>query len=862
MLFFKNKTSKKNTNNVDSEIKNKEIELYEKKSNKTKKKKKKTNDFKFMDDIIGIKDIHEKYIETTNEFSVIVSLSTLDYEILNNDEQTAFEDSLISLMMSLNFPIKFKTTTKKFNLTDFKNLLNSTKLTEETQIQYREKLIKKAEEIEQSKDIYIRQNYLVISALKINNDKERTLRELNSRFQTVMNALLSANIKAKVITKLEAYQLFYDIFNKYSNLQILDTLENGSYDLYSQGVGILYKPDDINEQIDKNLLEIGTKEEEMLKDEDIFINGTVSIKSMIKPDIFDVQDDYIKLGRNRYCRIYTFENLPRFLNVGYLNELLTLGMVDITTYIENIPDGLVIKTITQKYSKIKSQVDLKQSKGAIVDYDQLLAAQDLDKLRELIQTNSDRMFYIQNLITLWAETKDELDYKSNLLEDICARKGIKSRVLVKDQKAGFISTLPLGRNTYKENLRNITTGAAVSFFPIGNTELCHKYGIYFGKNLITNSPISYDQFLGQRNLANSNELTNPHMFICGKAGSGKSVTEKVTTARKRSAGHWIIILDPEKEYEKLCKKLGGKYITIKVGQKSGINPFEVEIEEDERGRKYVDLYAKMAEIRSMLNSFAVIYRGKQLEGTELTSFERAFHKLFTDRGINRDPNSLYEDNPYGVGKIKKKLPTLSDLKNELAKDEYTKDFAELMNLITGEGSMALFDCETDPKMNIENNPLIGINLKELDEFTQHFAMKSILTWIWGTFSNYKYKNYDKDVVVDEGWIFAKMREGEYLEHIARRGRKYKISLTIATQMIEEFLNNPSGEAIIKQCATKFIMKQDPSVAGQIVEFFHLSNSAKTLITGFDKGQGLLITEREQVLMQIELFDFEKDFALT
>lgn len=873
--MLKRKKMNKNTNAANDD----ELNLS---SNKKKNKNKKNKKIDYIiKDIIGIKNIFpynssgNACIETYDGFSIIITYSTKDIELLTDAEQRSFEDSIISFLMSLNFPIKYKTTTTKYDLKDFKECINAEKTNNEVIEEYRSNLTDKMEELEQNKLTYIRKNYLSISCPKFPDDKKRTMQELSARLRTVLTGIGNADVKYRILKVEEVYQLLYDSFNKNSNLIIQDLIQNGSFDLYSEGIGTIYNiplnEDSLNtETSDEGIVQASELkhdnnifENERIADSDIFENGTISLLDAIKPDIFQENKDHLYLGSDRLCRIFSIASLPRNLNVGYFNEFFAqLGVVDCNIYIENIPDGQVIRKLSGKFSKIASHIALKERNREIPDYDQQLAARDLDNLRELIQTNSDRMFYCQILFTIWATNEKELNEKSSLFQDICSRKNLLARTLVLDQKNAFINTLPINRMPFKENLRNINTGAGTSLFPIGNTELSHKYGLYYGTNLITNSPIVYDNFIGQRGSA---ELTNPMIFIVGKPGSGKSVLEKIKISRSRLVNQLNVILDPEGEYQSLTNKLGGKYITLKSGEKSGINPFDLEVELNDKGEMFIDLYGKMAEIRQMISLFIKHYRGEPLRGKELTGLESALKKLYTiDREITKDPESLYEDSPTGMGKIKKQLPILSDLKEELNKNEDTAEVGEIMKLITGDSMMAMFDCQSDPEIDIKN-PLISFNLKQLDDFTQYFAMTNILTWIWSKYSNWQYKDLFKTVSIDEGWVFARPDRAEsveFLNQLSRRGRKYKLSLVIASQNIEEFLSTPNGKTIIQLCATKFILKQDPNVAEKIVEFFGLSSNCRGYISNFQKGEALLITETDVTLMKVELFDFEHHFALT
>lgn len=207
------------------------------------------------------------------------------------------------------------------------------------------------------------------------------------------------------------------------------------------------------------------------------------------------------------------------------------------------------------------------------------------------------------------------------------------------------------------------------------------------------------------------------------------------------------------------------------------------------------------------------------------------------------------------------MPRFEEMRLELEKSEQAGELSEMMKIITSDGSMSFFDCESTIDLS---KRVVGISLKHIsDEFTKFFATANILSWIWSKFSNWKYKNICKRVVVDEGWLFAKYEHSAaFLEEIARRGRKYRISLVISSQMINEFLSSEAGKAVIHQCATKIIMKQDASVARDVSDFFKLSSRCNEFLSTFTSGQALLITEQNTVVMQVVPFEFEWEYIRT
>ena len=140
-------------------------------------------------------------------------------------------------------------------------------------------------------------------------------------------------------------------------------------------------------------------------------------------------------------------------------------------------------------------------------------------------------------------------------------------------------------------------------------------------------------------------------------------------------------------------------------------------------------------------------------------------------GITSDVNSLFErkggklgNGKYAIGKIPKKMPTLSDFQRN---------------------SLGIFDCESKITSDAE---IINFDMSEIkDEFTKLYASFVILTWVWQKFV-LKNKEKRKIIVCDEAWLFLKYQESaEFLVNVARRGRKYNVPLFIGSQFIDEFL---------------------------------------------------------------------------
>lgn len=186
--------------------------------------------------------------------------------------------------------------------------------------------------------------------------------------------------------------------------------------------------------------------------------------------------------------------------------------------------------------------------------------------------------------------------------------------------------------------------------------------------------------------------------------------------------------------------------------------------------------------------------GRTLTATEITEIEIVVNQLYSEKGITTDVNSLYEkkggklqNGKYVIGKIPKRMPTLSDFQHKLKERNKCNELAEILVPFLKGHSLGIFDCESKITSDAE---IINFDMSEIkDEFTKLYASFVTLTWAWQKFV-LKNREKKKIIVCDEAWLFLKYQESaEFLTNVARRGRKYNVALLIGSQFIDEFLNS-------------------------------------------------------------------------
>ncbi|RJO62786.1 MAG: DUF87 domain-containing protein [Dehalococcoidia bacterium] len=586
------------------------------------------------------------------------------------------------------------------------------------------------------------------------------------------------------------------------------------------------------------------------------------LHDLFSPDGLEERFDMLALGASKYCRVYVLTVYPREISVAWLDRIFSLGSVDLSVHVDPIPDRKIVYKLTEKVASAQAQrvVDMKAGNILRLPYLENVIG-DLESVRSAIQTNRERMFYVTVVIALHAFSEEELERKSNILDDILARNSAYLRVLVMRQVDGLKSALPVGNLVIQDYNRNLTTGGVAAMMPVSNPDLSHPGGVFIGYSMFTGAPVFYNSFIGPPH------LPNQHMACFGFSGSGKSTALKILVARSTLVGIKSVIIDPEGEYRSMVEKLaGGEVVKIAPGRPTGINPLDLETEEEKDGREVINITDKVSEIRALFSAVVQNSAGRGLDPREAAMLEESLREEYDFRGIKSNPDSLYEpggkseDGKHYISPVRKKMPTLSDLYKRLIAKPGCSDLAVLLKPFLAGSSLGMFDCQTSVNLNA---PVVCFDLSDIrDEFTRFYATFVVLGWAWQKFAQ-KERHVRKRIVVDEAWMFMKYNESaEFLEIVARRGRKHNTSLLVASQHIEEFLGREKGRAVISNCATIMLLRQSPTVIDDVVEAFHLASGARRYLEDFVPGECLLSLAGATTAVRISFTQYEQPFVTT
>lgn len=607
------------------------------------------------------------------------------------------------------------------------------------------------------------------------------------------------------------------------------------------------------------MLKLKKNKEEAVKEEPELFKKVPTVVEVISPDGYLIEKDYIRVGKKFY-RLYVLTDFPQAVYVGWLEDIKLLGNVDVSVHLTPVDARDAVNQLTRKITQYQSQYMLDDQRGNIYELGILRkAVEDLERLRESIQMNRDKLYYVTAVVSVSADSVEELERSSKILEEVLAGKSIRARRMFLRQSEAFKSFVPILENHCEDLSRNFNSGAAASLFPFASPEFSHKKGIPLGINLFTGSPVIFDNFIGPP------FMTNYNLGIFATSGAGKSFLIKLLSMRGALLGIKTIFVDPDGEYNRMVQKMGGSVVKISTETENIINPFDVEEEEDENEIRYVDIVQKIAEIKALVGMIVEGVMKDKISAEELAAVEEAVRDEYEARGINKSPESLYEkniaDSEEFYFKKKKEMPTLSSFVERLKKNPGGERIAAVMKPFLKGGTLGIFDGQTN--VSLEDSYLVNFDVSEIrDRFLRTYAMYVITNWIWEKFVKKDVKQ-KKRVVVDEAWMFMKYKDTAYfLENLSRRARKRNTSLTVASQSFIEFSNSQEGKAVLTNSAAVFLMKQAATDIDSVQEVFHLSQGERDFLTSCGVGEALFLVGRNKTAIKVVASDYEKKLIST
>jgi type IV secretory pathway VirB4 component len=555
----------------------------------------------------------------------------------------------------------------------------------------------------------------------------------------------------------------------------------------------------------------------------IIAGGAVSIKDLIAPSLVDVDFNQIKIDA-RYYRTLYIVGYPRYVSANWLYSLITFDYpLFISMFIYPTESKEILDELKRKIAQMQATIESDIKAGHVVDPTVQVQLDDALLVQSELAKGAERFFQFGLYVTIPADTKEELDTLTKEVDSTLASLLIVAKSSLLEQEEGFKSSLPIFSDKLRV-WRNMDTTSLAMTFPFSTASLTRNEGILYGVNQHDGSLIIFDRFT----------LENANSVILGKSGGGKSFLVKLESIRLLSMGVDVIIIDPENEYAKACKNMGGEFVEFSISSQYKINPFELPqefVEPDELQNKILDLHSLLRVMMGELNP------------VQDAMLDRALVAVYQNRGITPDPSTFKNQPPYLEDVYKSFLGMETPEARELADrlEKYVKGSAA--GIFNQQSS---FDIK---------NPFTVFGVRDLEENLRPVAMYIVLDYIWNRVRREK-KN--RVLIVDEAWYLIKNKDSAgYLRNFAKRARKYGLGMTTITQDVEDFLSTDDGRAIITNSSLQIILKQSTAAVDKISDTFYLTGGEKHFLLSAGVGEGLFFAAQNHVGFRVIASEDEK-----
>ena len=528
------------------------------------------------------------------------------------------------------------------------------------------------------------------------------------------------------------------------------------------------------------------------------------------------------------------------LNISIIYEKQNTYKVikDLTYHIGNVGVDL------QSYSENRQDIDI-----AAFTYN------DAKYIRREMQLNNEDLYYLYVYVNIFSQSKKDLEYMLNKVEGILQSRGMQTRRAYFRQEQAFKMCLPFFcdikevKNVAK---RNILTSGLLATYPFITSTVCDEDGIFIGSNMNNNSLVFIDKY-------NNNKYKNSNMCIFGTSGAGKSYYTKLLILRYRLLGIEQYVIDPEREYEKLCENLEGVLLKIGPNSNTYINVFDIReesLEDNQSG--YL-----ATKIGKLIGFFNLVFGNINEE--EKSIIEEKLIEMYKRKGINFDDETLYKENDRDKINIKRKfketkdMPILEDFYNILAEDKKTEKLRiKLIPFI--KGSLKFFNNYTNIKLN---NKLIIADIYELGEENLKYGMCLFIELFWDRIK--KDRKIKKSIYLDEIWrligVTSNKDVASFIYKIFKTIRKYGGSAVAITQDVSDLFsleNGTYGRSILNNSSIKNFFSLEEENLNILQQYENISDREKIEIKSLKRGETLMIVGDDHIVTRIESADFEDE----
>ncbi|PZG56312.1 conjugal transfer protein TraC [Spongiactinospora gelatinilytica] len=502
---------------------------------------------------------------------------------------------------------------------------------------------------------------------------------------------------------------------------------------------------------------------------------------------------------------------PRDVGAGWLEPLLTYpGRLDVSLHIEPIPPAVAAMRLRRQLARLESASRSDAEHGRLQDFGTEAAADDATELAAGLAQGHGRLFKVGLYLTVHAATDEKLTAEVERVQALAASLLLDAQPTTFRALQGWITSLPLATDAIRLR-RSFDTTALAAAFPFTSPDLATPVGdtaVLYGVSASGSGVVLWDRFAQD----------NHNSVILARSGAGKSFFTKLETLRLLYQGVEIAVIDPEDEYARLARAVGGTYLRLGA---SGVrwNPLDLPTGHGPAD----DVLARRA---LFLQTLIATMLGTPITPQDRAVLDAAILATYAAAGITTDPATWTRP-----------APLLADLVTALHAQPGGEELARQLAPYVSGSYRHLFDGPTTTSLA---GHLIVFSLRDLPEEVKPVGTLLALDAVWRRVANPRDRR-KRLVVVDEAWLLMREPEGaRFLFRMAKAARKHWAGLAVVTQDAADLLATELGQAIVANAASQILLRQAPQAIKSVGDAFDLSDGERQFLLTAERGEALLI----------------------
>ncbi len=594
--------------------------------------------------------------------------------------------------------------------------------------------------------------------------------------------------------------------------------------------------------------------------DNIYFKGLNDIQDCILPSSMDFTNPLYLCMDGMYFSGIIVTNYATRQKSGWLLPLFNLDFdVNISMFYEKLNSAKIIKELTYYIGDISGAIKTVNNNQQDIDIIKK-SCEDAKYIRHQLQVEKEELYNLCLYLSVFSRELEELKFNLTRIESICATMGLQTRRALFRQEQILNTMLPICKNSKdleKSAARNVLTDGLTSTYPFISSELYDEEGILVGENVQNSSLIVIDRF-------DSGKYKNPNMCVLGTSGAGKSFFVKLMLLRNRYLGISQFVIDPEGEYYKVCNELNGTFIKLGNDNRQYINIMDIRenafSDNEEKAGYLVDKLSKLK------GFFSLLFKDMTYE--EEAILEEKIIECYGEKGIFFDDESLYKETDDKI-RVKREfkgpedMPILEELYKILCLDEGTKNLALKLKPYVN-GSLSFFNHRTNVDLN---NKLVIADISKMEDKDVAVGMYLIVDIFWDRIK--KNKGEKKVIYIDEIWRLiggtGNLQTAEFIYKIFKTIRKYGGAATAITQDVSDFFaleGGKYGKAVVNNSALKFILQLEEEDIKILKEVLKISDEEMLKLKNFERGYGLLFSNKNRVVTKVAANKFEYNLITT